>query len=247
LAGAFLFLPLLARLRLDQLVQPAGYPGSPRVPATQAFLGLKSFLTDYSYRTKRNNRRALLLGWVRAWSGLLLDQPQAFALDFHPTPYRGEGAELEQHPIPTRGRACPRVLSFFALEQGSRTLCYANANRTRAEQAGEVRRFVEFWHEVTGTDPNGLYFDGRGTTYEERSRWNQRGVHFGTIRRRGASIIKRLRGWPMGEWRRPRSRGGGGGIRRYGMWMRGCACGATRGRCGRWRWTAWGGNSRRCC
>ena len=40
MAGAFLFLPLLARLRLDQLVQQAGYPGSQRVPATQALLGL---------------------------------------------------------------------------------------------------------------------------------------------------------------------------------------------------------------
>jgi hypothetical protein len=40
LAGAFLFLPLLARLRLDQLVQRAGYPGSPLIPATGALLSL---------------------------------------------------------------------------------------------------------------------------------------------------------------------------------------------------------------
>ena len=32
-------------------------------------------------------------------------------------------------------------------------LCYANANLTRADQAGEVMRFVEFWHEVAGHDP----------------------------------------------------------------------------------------------
>jgi len=39
------------------------------------------------------------------------------------------------------------VLAYFALEHGSRVLCYANANLTRAEQAAETSRFVEFWRE----------------------------------------------------------------------------------------------------
>jgi len=40
LAGAFLFLPLLARLRFDQLVERAGYPGSAMIPASAALLSL---------------------------------------------------------------------------------------------------------------------------------------------------------------------------------------------------------------
>src|SRR6516164_11615642 len=43
----------------------------------------KSFVTDYSYRTGREQQRALLAGWVRALSGLLFPQAQAFSLDFH--------------------------------------------------------------------------------------------------------------------------------------------------------------------
>jgi hypothetical protein len=39
-AGIFLFLPLLARLRFDRLVQRADYPGSMMVPATSALLSL---------------------------------------------------------------------------------------------------------------------------------------------------------------------------------------------------------------
>ena len=35
-AGIFLFLPLLARLRFDQLIVQAGYPGSRMVPASGA-------------------------------------------------------------------------------------------------------------------------------------------------------------------------------------------------------------------
>jgi hypothetical protein len=39
-AGIFLFLPLLARLRFDHLVTQAGYPGSEMIPATSALLSL---------------------------------------------------------------------------------------------------------------------------------------------------------------------------------------------------------------
>ena len=40
LAGLFLFLPLLARLDLPQLLARAAYPGSDRIPATSALLSL---------------------------------------------------------------------------------------------------------------------------------------------------------------------------------------------------------------
>jgi hypothetical protein len=159
----------------------------------------KSFFTEYSYRTGRTNQRALLVGWVRALSGLLA-APEAFSLDFHPLPYRADETDLEQHPIPTQGRARPSVLSFFAVEQPSRMLCYANANLTRSEQAGEVMRFVAFWQEVSGAVPKGLYFDSPVTTYAELSRLNAAGVSFVTIRRRGATLVQRLQGRPAGDW-----------------------------------------------
>jgi hypothetical protein len=234
LVGAFLFLPLLARLRFDRLAQEAGYPGSAMVPAWSALLGLlllklldkerrshvndfnfdealglfcglnvlpkKSFVTEYSYRTSRPYQRALLAGWVRGLSGLLFPRSGAFSLDFHPIPYRGEACGLEQHHIPLQGKAAASVLSFFALEQDSRVLCYANADLTRADQPGEVTRFVEFWHELTGADPAWLYFDSKLTTYPELSRLNQRGVWFVTIRRRGAAVVRRLRQLPSDAW-----------------------------------------------
>ena len=46
----------------------------------------KSDATASSYRTGRDNQRALLAGWVRALSPLLFPQPEAFALDFHAIP-----------------------------------------------------------------------------------------------------------------------------------------------------------------
>lgn len=235
-AGLFLFLPLLARLRFDKLVAKAGYPGSKMVPADAALLSLltlkllhkerrshiddfnfeealglfaglnvlpkKSFASDYSYRTQRPQQQQLLAGWVKQLLPVLLPDARSFSLDFHPIPYRGDEAVLENHYIPCRGQAGPSVQSFFAQEHKNRVFCYANANLTRDDQPGEVLRFVEFWHALTGQDPEWLYFDSKLTTYAELSRLNERGVFFVTIRRRGASLVERLHAQPPSDWTR---------------------------------------------
>jgi len=58
-AGVFLFLPLLARLRFDDLVAQAGYPGSGMIPPPAALLSLltlklldkerRSHITDFDF------------------------------------------------------------------------------------------------------------------------------------------------------------------------------------------------------
>jgi hypothetical protein len=201
LAGVFLFLPLLARMRFDQLVAKADYPGSKKIPAVSALLSLltlklldkerrshiddfncdealglavglnippkKSFATDYSYRTQRTHQERLLRGWVTKLSPLLFPDADSFSLDFHAIPYRGDDSELENHYVPLRGKASPSVLTFFAQERNSQVLCYANANLTRDTQASELRRFVQFWRDVTGNNPQWLYFDSKVVPYSE--------------------------------------------------------------------------------
>jgi hypothetical protein len=235
-AGVFLFLPLLARLRFDQLVRQAAYPGSQMIPAASALLSLlalklldkerrshisdfdfdealglfaglnilpkKSYATDYSYRTERPHQQRLLSGWIAGLAPLLFPEAQAFCLDFHPIPYRGDAEVLENHYLPLRGKAAPSILTFFAHEPHSRVLCYANANLTRADQPGELMRFVEFWHTITGHDPQWLYFDSKLVPYAELARVNERPIWFVTIRRRGAAILRRLRALPAQDWHR---------------------------------------------
>ena len=162
----------------------------------------KSFATDYSYRCGRDQQRSLLQGWVRALAPVMFPDASGFSLDFHPIPYRGEPTGLDRHYLPRRGVAGPSVLTFFALEQKSRCLCYSNADLTRADQNGELMRFVEFWHTVTGTDPQWLYFDSKLTDYAEMARVNRRKIHFITIRRRGAAILRNLGRRPASDWRR---------------------------------------------
>jgi len=113
----------------------------------------KSFATDSSYRTGRDQQQILLQGWVRALAPVMFPDASGFSLVFHPIPDRVEPSGLDRHSLPRRWVAGPSILSFFALEQKSRCLCYSNADLTRADQNGELMRFVEFWHTVTATDP----------------------------------------------------------------------------------------------
>jgi hypothetical protein len=142
----------------------------------------------------------LLGSWIKKLSPILLPAAKAFSLDFHPIPYRGEEAVLENHYIPCRGQACPSVQAFFAQEHEKQVFCYANANLTRDEQAKETIRFADYWHDLTGEYPEWLYFDSKMTTYEELSELNSRKISFVTIRRRGTSIVKRLLERPTSEW-----------------------------------------------
>jgi hypothetical protein len=217
---------LLARVRFDQQVAPAGYAGSQMVPAPRALLSLlalklldqerrshsndfnfdealglfaglnifpkKSLATDYSYRTARCHPQQLRTPWIQALAPVLFPPADTFSLDFHPLPYRGDPTGLENHYVAGQRQACPSIRSFFAPEDHSRVLCYANANLRRAEQAGEVRRFVEFWHARTGPDPRWLYFDSQVTEYAELNRLNQRHIRLITIRQRGAATGRRL-------------------------------------------------------
>ena len=54
--------------------------------------------------------------------------------------------------------------------------------------------------DLTGQNPEWLYFDSKLTTYEELSELNSRDVFFVTIRRRGSRILKRLRERPKSDW-----------------------------------------------
>jgi hypothetical protein len=160
----------------------------------------KSFATDYSYRTQRQQQEKLLGAWVKKLSPVLLPEAKSFSLDFHPIPYRGDEAVLENHYIPCRGQACPSVQTFFAQEHENQVFCYANANLTRDEQAKEVLRFVDYWRDLTGQNPEWLYFDSKLTTYAELSELNTRGVFFVTIRRRGSALLRRLQQTAKSAW-----------------------------------------------
>ncbi len=161
----------------------------------------KSYATQYSYQTIRDNQVQLLERWVKKLSPLLFPDADSFSLDFHVIGHRGDETDLENHFQPMRGKADPSLLTFFAMEQKSKVFCYSNANLIRSEQSGEVLLFIEFWRKVMGRYPSWLYFDSKLTTYEELSQITQKKcVSFVTIRRRGSNLLKRLENMPSSAW-----------------------------------------------
>ena len=200
--AAILSLLVLKLLRKERLSHIDDYNVD---PALGLFAGLnvlpkKSFATDYSYRTQRSNQQQLLGSWIKRVAPVLLSEAKSFSLDFHPIPYRGDEALLENHYIPCRGVACPSVQAFFAQDHKNHVFCYANANLMRNEQTAEVLHFAEYWKDLTGQFPEWLYFDSKLTTYAELSELNIRKIFFVTIRRRGTRLIDRLNLAPQSQW-----------------------------------------------
>jgi transposase len=158
-------------------------------------------ITDYSYRLLNSQHNDLLAAWVGEMYPILCPvSSQAFALDFHPIPYRGEDSHLERHYVPARGKALPSILTFFARAVDSPMLCYANADIIREEQTLMSLKFVEYWKTITGVKPDWLYFDSKLTTYEGLSHLNEQGINFITIRRKGKKMIGNIFARSHTEW-----------------------------------------------
>jgi len=59
---------------------------------------------------------------------------------------------------------------------------------------------VQFWRDVTGKNPEWLYFDSKLVPYGELSWLNEQRIWFATIRRRGCAMLRRLASLPNDQW-----------------------------------------------
>jgi len=160
----------------------------------------RTHLTSYSYRTTRQHNLALLEGLVARQRALGLIGGESFNLDFHAIMSYGEDEILEEHYVPRRSQRTRAVLTFFAQDGETATLCYANADLSKAEQSHEIIRFCEFWQKTTGQKPGLLVFDSTLTTHTELAELDEQDIGFITLRRRGGNIIKDIEALPDSAW-----------------------------------------------
>src|SRR5450759_2745140 len=159
-------------------------------------------LTSYSYRVRRASNLALLEGLGRQCRQVGLYNGQGgFNLDFHTIRHHGEQVPLEEHYVVSRSQRIRSVLTFFAQDHASTEMVYANADITKAEQAGEVIAFAEYWKRVAGADPGLLVFDSKLTTYPVLDELAARGITFLTLRQRGPKVLEALAALPASAWR----------------------------------------------
>ena len=162
----------------------------------------RSFLTEYSCRIRPQSYPRLMRAWFDAVSRLGIPRGVSFDLDFHTIPFHGEDALVQTHYVSKRSRRQKGILAFLAQDAGTRVFCYVNGQVRKETQTDEVRRFVEFWQQRTGHDPEELIFDSRLTSYANLSWLNQRGIQFMTLRRRSRQLVAAIDQAPASAWRR---------------------------------------------
>jgi transposase len=160
----------------------------------------RSHLSGYSYRTTRAHNQALLKALVPRQQAAGLIDGESFNLDFHAIMSYGEDQTLEEHYVPRRSQRTRSVLTFFAQDSSHATLCYANTDINKAEQAHEIIRFCEFWHASSGQTPGLLVFDSTLTTHAELAELDDRGIGFITLRRRGGTLMNQVAALPADAW-----------------------------------------------
>jgi hypothetical protein len=158
-------------------------------------------LTSYSYRVRRSSNVALLEGLARQCRQVGLYSGEAgFNLDFHSIRHHGSEVPLEEHYVASRSQRTRSVLTFFAQDHASTEMVYANADLTKADQAGEVIAFADYWSRVAGVDPGLLVFDSKVTTYKMLDELAARGITFLTLRQRGPKVLEALAALPSSAW-----------------------------------------------
>jgi transposase len=160
----------------------------------------RTHLTSYSYRTTRAHNEALLGALVERQRAAGLVTGASFNLDFHAIMSFGEDEILDEHYVPRRSQRTRSVLTFFAQDGDRATLCYANADIQKGDQAHEIARFCEFWQQRSGERPGLLVFDSQLTTHAELAALDEQRIGFITLRRRGKSLMEAVAQLPAEDW-----------------------------------------------
>ena len=165
----------------------------------------RSYLAAYSTQIDDRITDRLAAAWFTEVARAGLERGKSLDLDFHTVPAQTEQEPLEKHYVSKRSRSQKGILTFLARDADQRVLCYARAGITKAEQPAEIRRFVNFWQQQTGTLPTELVFDSRLTTYAHLNWLNQhpsQPIHFITLRRRTRKMLAAIWGRPPSAWKR---------------------------------------------
>ena len=141
------------------------------------------------------------LGKAMLGADLIGDAGGDLDLDFHAIMHWGEDVALEKNYVPRRSQRTRSVLSFFAQDDATQTLVYANADLTKATQANEVLVFADHWRTLTGHWPGRLVMDQKVTTQAVLAELDERGITFLTLRMRSPALTRHLDDLPASTWR----------------------------------------------
>ena len=162
----------------------------------------RSYLAASSSGIGQRTNTRLMETWFEHVGQAGLPRGDSLDLDFHTVPANTQQEPLEKHYVSSRSRSQKGVLVFLARDATERVLCYANAGLTKAQQPGEILRFVKFWKQQTGHLPAELVFDSRLTTHAHLNQLNRQDIRFITLRRRSKKMLGQIWSQPPSAWHR---------------------------------------------
>ncbi len=197
----FLALKLLGKERQSHVMEMVFDPGIALFAGLNA-VPKRSFLSSYGARVDPRNNLPLMSAWTDAVRTAGLGAGSSFDLDFHTVPANSHEEPMDKHYVSQRSRSQKGVLTFLARDAEQNVICYGNAGVPKPERADEVLRFVDFWRQRTGADPQELVFDSQLTTHAVMAQLQARGIAFITLRRRTRKLVGAALSAPASQWRR---------------------------------------------
>ena len=162
----------------------------------------RSYLAAYSSSIDDRVIERFMAAWFDETPRAGLKHGASLDVDFHTVPTNSTQEPLEKHYVSRRSRSQQGILTFLVRDAEQRVLRYAHAGIAKADQAGEIIRFVDYWQRHTGDVPAELVFDSRLTTYAHLAKLNQRDIHFITLRRRTRKMLGDIYSRPASAWQR---------------------------------------------
>ena len=162
----------------------------------------RSYLAAYSSSVDDRAIERLMAAWFNETPRAGLKHGASIDLDFHTVPTNSAEEPLEKHYVSRRSRSQQGLLTFLARDAEQRVMCYAHAGIAKADQAGEIVRFVDFWRRHTGAVPAELVFDSKLTTYAYLAKLQERDIPFITLRRRTRKMLGDIWSQPASAWQR---------------------------------------------
>lgn len=203
-------LSLLA-LKLSGIGRPSQVMAETLDEGLALFTGLnvipkRTTLTEYSISVDASFAAPLMHQWYHEVVNLaeVIGKGQSIDLDFHTIPYHGDQALLQKHFVSKRSRRQRGILTVLARDADARVFCYADANVRKETQNDAILRFVDDWKARTGQLPRELVFDSRFTVYANLAKLTELGIHFITLRRRHASLIRHIHMIDKAAWKKIR-------------------------------------------
>ncbi len=164
-----------------------------------------AWFTSYSSRVTRDMNLAFLKEMHNLWikENLLGDTAN---LDFTTIPYWGKNEHLENNWSGKRNKALASMSAILAQSPDSGIINYGDTNVMHKNQNEVVLEFIDFYksNSTADNDLKYLVFDSKFTCYQNLAKLDDQGIKFLTIRRRGKTIVERLKDIPAKEWKKKR-------------------------------------------